>query len=288
MAAIVVEREFDARGKDRVAQRADADAAQDLEGVGGGGGRAHERVGGAHAPATRDLPVEQQLHALHRAEVAVAKNRRIGVEAQRHGGHQPVEPLDVEVDSHRGDRRRPHAQAELVLHRRLEAQVGVAAAEASGAQRVVERRVHQILKVRRLAEVADAGHERRVLQHRRHRDTRVDAALHARFLRARAGRWARVELVVAQAEGECDVLDAHLGLRVHGTAVRAEVRRRGRRDAVLAGEADGKESLDPLERLDVLGGELAAQVEVRVAAAAQRDVELGAQLPEPVPGDLAA
>src|SRR5206468_8525646 len=96
------------------------------------------------------------------------------------------------------------------------------------------------------------------------------------------------ELVVAQPERERDVLDADLGLRVHRPAVRPEVRRRGRRDGVLAGEPDREKRFDALECLDVLAGELSTQIEVRVAAAAERDVELGAQLLEAIPGDLTA
>src|SRR5207245_10293572 len=93
MATIVVERELDAGRIDRVADGTDAHATQDLEGVGRGGDRVLERVVDPHAPATGELSLDQQLQPLHGPEVAVAEDRRVGTDAERHGSDETAEAL---------------------------------------------------------------------------------------------------------------------------------------------------------------------------------------------------
>src|SRR2546422_931069 len=171
--AVVVERELDARRIDRVTgECVDADPAEQLVGVRGGGGGRLQRVRGPHAPPVPQLPLEDQLRPFHGAEVGVAEDGGVGIHTERHRRDQSVQPFDVDVDPQRGLGGRAVAYRELVLPRLLEPEVGVAAAKPAGATRVIEGGVDEVLEVRRLTEAAPARDESGAAEHGRYGEPR--------------------------------------------------------------------------------------------------------------------
>ena len=134
---------------DGVSDLSHEDEPREQERIGRGGRGLLKGVGHSKAEVIRELPLGQQLEALDRAGVGVAEDRRVGIDPQWHGRHEPVEALHVDARPERDRFARAEPEAQLVLRRLLEADVGVAAAEASRASRVVERGVNQELVVGR-------------------------------------------------------------------------------------------------------------------------------------------
>src|SRR2546426_4930699 len=168
----------------------------------------------------------------------------------------------------------------LVLGGIFKADVRAAAPESPRAHRIVERCVHEILKIGHLRKPPPARNHRRTLQDGREGEAWIEAAPCADLRSGNAATGS--ELIVAHAQREHEVFAVELALDVS----RRRRRREGRGGCGRHAFTDRQISQHALERPHLLAGAFAAEVKL-AARSTDAEIHLPAQLAIAVPGDLA-